>query len=82
VTTTDGVALTMINPAYMTRLIGNMSTEDGGVSFHLTSLHPVQPANRADPWEVKSLQAFERGAREATSSRPGPTAPSCATWRP
>ena len=75
VTTTDGVALTMINPAYMTRLIGNMSTEDGGVSFHLTSLHPVQPANRADPWEVKSLQAFERGAREATSIEAGPDGP-------
>ena len=75
VTTTDGVALTMINPAYMTRLIGNMSTEDGGVHFHLTSLHPVQPANRADPWEVKSLQAFERGAREATSIEAGPDGP-------
>ncbi len=75
VTTTDGVALTMVNPAYMTRLIGNMSVEDGGVRFHLTSLRPVQPANRADAWEVKALQAFEQGAREATSIEAGADGP-------
>lgn len=27
--TTDGMALTMINPAYMTRLIGSMAAADG-----------------------------------------------------
>ena len=75
VMTTDGVALTMVNPAYMTRLIGNMSVEDGGVRFHLTSLRPVQPANRADAWEVKALQAFEQGAREATSIEAGADGP-------
>lgn len=82
VTTTDGVALTMVNPAYMTRLIGNLSAEDGGVRFHLTSLRPVQPANRADAWEVKSLLSFEGAHGRPPSSRPGRTAPSCATWRP
>ncbi len=75
VTTTDGVALTMINPAYMTRLIGSMSAEDGGVSFHLTSLRPIQPANGADPWETRSLEAFERGVRETTAIEAGPDGP-------
>ena len=38
ITTTDGMALTMINPAYMTRLIGEMSESESGAVFRLTSL--------------------------------------------
>ena len=72
VTTTDGQALTMINPAYMTRLIAGIAAADNGTRFRLTSLDPIQPANRADPWEARALAAFETGEREAiTVSDPG-----------
>jgi len=70
--TTDGMALTMINPAYMTRLIGSMAAADGGVSFRLTSLKPIRPANAADAWEQASLEAFERGAAETMGVEDSP----------
>lgn len=67
VTTTDGLALTMINPAYMTRLIAEIAANRTGSRFRLTSLNPVQPANQADPWEAEALAAFEIGVRESTA---------------
>ena len=66
VTTTDGQKLTMVNPAYMTRLIASMAASDGGVEFRLTSLRPIRPANIADPWERQALERFERGEVETT----------------
>ena len=70
VTTTEGLALTLINPAYMTRLIAEMAESDSGSIFRLTSLRPVRPENAADPWEAKSLQAFETGAAEVVGIEP------------
>ncbi|MBF0321701.1 MAG: PAS domain S-box protein, partial [Magnetococcales bacterium] len=32
---------------------------------HITSLKPLNPANKADPWERSALESFEKGAREA-----------------
>jgi two-component system, NtrC family, sensor kinase len=72
VTTTDGVAMTMINPAYMTRLIADMAVSDGGVVFRLTSLRPIRPANMADDWERRALEAFERGEKEVTGTGQSP----------
>ena len=72
VKTTDGVAMTMVNPAYMTRLIAGMAASDGGVVFRLTSLKPIRPANLADAWESRSLEAFERGATETVGTESSP----------
>ena len=63
-TTTDGVALTMVNPAYMTRLIADMAESASGAIFRLTSLKPIRPENKADAWEGESLHAFENGITE------------------
>ena len=71
VITSGGLALTLINPAYMTRLIAEMAESDSGSIFRLTSLRPVRPENAADPWEARSLQAFETGALEAVGIEPG-----------
>lgn len=71
VTTTDGLALTLINPAYMTRLIAEMAESDSGSIFRLTSLRPVRPENSADPWEAKALQSFETGTLEVVGIEPG-----------
>ncbi len=64
VVTRDGQALTLINPAYMTRQVYAMGVGLDGLHSHLTSLRPLRPENAADSWEVKALTAFERGTAE------------------
>ncbi len=64
VTTLDGIKLTKINPAYMTRQISEIARQRNGVKFHITSLKPLNPLNKADEWETKALLKFEQGARE------------------
>lgn len=65
VTTTEGLRLTKINPAFMTRQIAEIAAEEKGLQFHITSLEPIRPGNKATPWEEQQLLAFEKGA-EAT----------------
>lgn len=72
VTTHDGQTLTLVNPAYMTRLIAEMAQSDHGAVFRLTSLRPIRPENAADPWEATALQAFERGRTEETGIEASP----------
>lgn len=60
----DGTLLTLMNPAYMTRQISEFLTTSQGVSFRITSLHPLRPENGADPWEAESLRAFNAGEGE------------------
>lgn len=60
----DGTLLTRMNPAYMTRQISEFLTSSQGVSFRITSLHPLRPENGADAWETESLRAFGRCERE------------------
>lgn len=67
ITTTDGQALTMVNPAYMTRLIAEMAEIDAGSIFQLTSLNPIRPANQPDAWEADQLRRFEQGLQESWS---------------
>ncbi len=64
VETVDGLALTKINPAYMTRQISEIAVEGGGAQFKLTSLEPLRPANAPDTWEAEALHAFVAGAHE------------------
>lgn len=72
VETRDGQRLTLINPAYMTRLISEIARRDHDVQFHITSLKPIRPANLADPWERRALLAFEGGVKEVTEVVAGP----------
>jgi two-component system, cell cycle sensor histidine kinase and response regulator CckA len=67
ITSPLGVALTKMNPAYMTRQVHEMSTEAHGVQGHITSLNPIRPANAPDPWEKEALLAFQGGAEEISS---------------
>lgn len=59
-----GRQLTLINPAYMTRQIAEIASQAEGVRFHITSLKPIRPANRADAWEAESLDLFERSSQK------------------
>jgi diguanylate cyclase (GGDEF)-like protein len=64
VQTTDGVSLTKINPAYMTRLIGELAQENNNVTYHITSLNPIRPGNAPNNWEADALQSFEEQTPE------------------
>src|SRR4030042_270114 len=60
ITTIEGLKLSKINPAYMTRQIAEINKSYVGVQIHLTSLAPIRPANKADEWETKALRSFEK----------------------
>ena len=61
IVTTNGDSLTLVNPAYMTRQVLELSSKDYDLPGHLTSLRPINPNNGADKWETEALQAFEKG---------------------
>lgn len=63
--TKDGRVFTLRNPAIMTREISELSGKDSLFSYHITSLKPVNPGNKPDASEIKALESFERGAKEA-----------------
>ena len=63
VTTNTGKALTLLNPAYMTRQLSQVIDREAGIRLHMTSLKLVNPANQADAWETRALQDFGRGTR-------------------
>ncbi|ADI83187.1 DUF3365 domain-containing protein [Geobacter sulfurreducens] len=71
VETTDGLKLTKINPAYMTRLLGEELRKIQDVAIHITSSVPVNPANRPDEWEEQALRGFEEGKPEIWSVEHG-----------
>lgn len=66
-TTPSGRALTLINPAYMTRQVHELAAQASGLRGHITSLNPIRPQNAPDPWEIQALEAFYRGAKEISS---------------
>lgn len=62
---TSGKMYTLINPAYMTRLISEIANKQSDEKFHITSLKPLNPNNKADDWEEISLKKFDNGETEA-----------------
>ena len=64
VVTTTGLYLTKINPAFMTRQIAEIAKYNSSIQYHITSLKPIRPANKADRWETKALHDFENDAKE------------------
>ncbi len=66
ITTLTGKQLTLINPAYMTRLVHELEKRENNILGHITSLKPIRLENAADPWETEALQAFETGKEEVS----------------
>ena len=60
VVTEQGLRLTKVNPAFMTRQISEIAAEAKGIKFRITSLDPLNPNNEATPWEHDALESFER----------------------
>lgn len=68
-TADNGLKLTKINPAYMTRQIAELAEKDGeGTQFHITSLKPIRPENMATEWERNGLSPLNRGVRSKVNS--------------
>jgi diguanylate cyclase (GGDEF)-like protein len=66
--TVDGKVYTMKNPALMTREISEYAENEGLFRFHITSLKPLNPGNKPDPFETEALQLFEQGKKEHTGN--------------
>jgi len=64
VVTTDGENMTLVNPAYMSRMVFELMNQGAGIQSHITSLKPINPANEPDSWERKGLEAFAKGTME------------------
>lgn len=64
----SGKQLTLINPAYMTRQVNELTTEKSVFlgRAHITSLKPLRPENAPDPWEASALRSFESGTHEVS----------------
>lgn len=59
VRTTGGKDLTLINPAYMTRMVHSLAREESEVECRITSLDPLRSLNAPLPWEARALAALE-----------------------
>ncbi len=68
IATPSGKRLTLLNSSYVVRLVHEaMRTSGNPLHDHIASLRPINPANTADAWEHKALEAFARGDKEAAS---------------
>ncbi len=68
-TTPGGKALTMVNPAYMTRQVHELGASANGVIGHLTSLKPIRAENAPDDWEKRALEILEKGSEEVSEKQ-------------
>jgi diguanylate cyclase (GGDEF)-like protein len=63
----DGRIYTKKNPALMTREISALANDEGLFKYHITSLKPLNPDNKADPFEQTALASFEKGVKETSA---------------
>ncbi len=62
----DGLRLTQVNPAFMTRQIAQIARAENNIQYHITSLTPLRPENISDEWETKALHLFKKGTADLT----------------
>lgn len=60
----ENLKLTKVNPAFMTRQVSEIATDRENLQFHITSLKPIRPANKATSREQTALNGFEQGSQE------------------
>ncbi len=66
VETTDGTKLTLMNPAYMMSQMTREFEEMYGIKGRITGQVLLNPANKADPWELAALKSFDQGVKEVS----------------
>ncbi len=57
----QGRELVLRNPAMVTRELSSYAKREGLGQFRVTSLQPINPDNKPDPFETMSLEKFTRG---------------------
>jgi len=65
--TPSGTRLTLMNSAYILRLVHEAMLRRNGPLLHIASLRPINPVNAADEWERGALEDFQRGSKERAS---------------
>ena len=65
VVTTDGMKLTLMNPAYMVRQMAEEFEVLYGIKGGISGLRPLNPDNKPDAWELKALNSFNEGETES-----------------
>ncbi len=80
--TPSGRSLTLVNPAYMTRLIHEMSRTQYGIRAHITSLDPIRPENAPDGWRRMRCGPSRRALPSGFPWKPWRTAPTCGSCSP
>ena len=68
ITTPSGKQLTLLNSSYVVRLVHEGMADSTELRGRIASLRPINPANAADAWEQRALQAFGRGEKEWAST--------------
>ncbi|MHB9045371.1 MAG: c-type heme family protein [Pirellulales bacterium] len=66
-TTPSGRKLTLVNSAYMARLVATQNLGQDALRSHITSLRPLRADNAADPWEARAIEALQCGQTEVAS---------------
>ncbi len=64
--TPNGIALTLMNPAYMLRQTMAKYESAYGIRGHITSLKHFRIETAPDNWERKVLKEFEKGVKEVS----------------
>lgn len=67
VVTQSGKRLTLVNPAYLTRQVYDLTQKTSGIRGHITSLNLLNPNNAPDTWEKNSLEKFQNGMKDTSS---------------
>ncbi|MGB9702710.1 MAG: PAS domain S-box protein [Candidatus Kapaibacteriota bacterium] len=62
--TLNGTRLTLVNPAYMMRLIYEIEKKEKKITSKIISLKPINPQNKPDSLEEAALLQFEKGKKE------------------
>jgi diguanylate cyclase (GGDEF)-like protein len=64
--TVSGATLTLRNPTAMTNEMSRIALANDQVTFRLTSLKPVNPADKPDAWERQQLERFTNNRAQVT----------------
>jgi PAS domain S-box-containing protein len=64
VETKEGIKLTLINPAYMTRMVHGLEKTFDQTKSRIVSLQPLNPINTPDKWEAEALKQLGKGLKE------------------
>jgi len=66
--TSDGVQLTLMNPAYMMSQLTREFEEMYGVKGRITGKVQLNPENKPDVWEFAALTQFENGMKQVVET--------------